>query len=82
MCAHAADGDGGEELLALALAQHPYTELPLGTAVHVSVRLGDGDHYPHDVAGLERLATDLVEAASEVRRMARLLAVVARDGER
>jgi hypothetical protein len=46
--------------------------------VHVAVQLIDGDTYDYDAPGLEALATDLLEAAAKVRRMARRLAVEVR----
>lgn len=66
---------GERELLTLGLAQHPYTELPSGTAVHVAVQLLDGDSYPFTVPDLAKLADDLAAAASRVRLVARRLAV-------
>lgn len=72
---------GPRELLTFALTQYPFSEKPPGTGVFVATHLLDGDHYDFDVAGLERLAADLVEASSKVRRMARRLSVETRGGE-
>lgn len=66
--------DGGPVLLlGLSLESRPFTELPPGTGVFVNVEIG-GQHYPHDVAALDRLAARLVEIASDVRTQARQLA--------
>jgi hypothetical protein len=46
--------------------------------VHVAVQLIDGDTYDYDAPALDALATDLMEAAAKVRRMARRLAVEVR----
>lgn len=72
---------GARELLTLALAQHLESGVDRwpGTALHVTALLADGYH-PYDVAGLDRLADDLVDAAHHVRQMARHLDVVSRAG--
>jgi hypothetical protein len=68
-------------ILAMGLAQNPFPEET--AAVTVAVRLADGDYYRHDVAGLDRLADDLVEAARRVRLMGRRLAAeTSRPGRR
>lgn len=59
----------------------PPPSSPHGTGVYVVARLLDRDHFGYDVAGLERLAADLVEASSSVRRMARGLSIETRGGE-
>lgn len=52
----------------------PVPTNPHGAAVHVVAHLLDGDHFGYDVAGLEGLVTDLLEAAGRVRLVARRLA--------
>lgn len=72
--------DGPRELLTLALAQHRESDRPPGTAVHVTVHLADDQHSPYDEAALDQLADDMVDAAREVRHMARHLGAVSRAG--
>lgn len=66
---------GAVPLLSMNLAQNPFTDLADTTDVTVAVRLAEGSSHPHDVDGLDRLASDLVEAARRVRLMRRRLAV-------
>lgn len=73
---------GPRGLLDLGLTQYAFSERGPGTDVFVSAHLLDGDHYPYDVEGLDRLAADLVRAAGRVRSMARLLAVETQGGDR
>lgn len=49
---------------------------------YILARLLDGDHFPYDAAGLEGLATDLLEAACRVQYAARRLAAENRGGDR
>lgn len=72
---------GPRELLTLILAQHleSGSDRWPGTALHVAVHLADGLHHAYDIAGLDRLADDIVEAAQQVRAAARRLAAV-QDG--
>lgn len=71
------DSDHGpRELLTLVVGQHPYTDLPPGTGVHMAVRLADGYDWPYDAAGLLRLADDLTAAAQRVREEARRFAAL------
>lgn len=67
---------GPARLVELMLWQDPYPT-PACTHsddVHVAVHLLDGDHFGYDVHQLEALATDLMEAAAKIRRVARRLA--------
>jgi len=77
-------GRGPRRLLELLLWRdaHPAPNWPHGDAVYVVAQLLDGDHFGFDVAGLEGLAADLLEAAGRVRYMARRLAVETRGGDR
>lgn len=67
---------GPRRLLALALWQDAFPEptWPHGAAVYVVAHLLDGEDLGYDVAGLERLATDVLEAARRVRLVAARLA--------
>lgn len=66
---------GPRSLLELMFWQEPFPPLtsPHGSTVHVVARLLDGDHFAYDADGLERLVTDLLEAAASVRLLARRL---------
>jgi hypothetical protein len=67
---------GAIEILSLRLAQYPFTRQPIGTAVHMAVDLAEGAAgWPVDVAAVDRIADDLVEAARKARFAARRLAV-------
>lgn len=66
---------GDIEILSLRLTQYPFTRQPIGTAVHIAVDLAEGaDGWPVDVAAVDRLADQLVEAARRARYAARRLA--------
>ncbi|TKA13172.1 DUF6907 domain-containing protein [Actinacidiphila oryziradicis] len=68
-------------LLGLSLESRPFTERPPGTGVFVNVEIG-GDNYPHDVAGLERLADQIAALPDRIREQARQLAALqAEEGE-
>lgn len=74
---------GPARLLELLMWRDPF---PTPTCTHsddvyVAVHLLDGDHFGYDVTALENLATDLIEAAAKVRRVARRLACEHRGGE-
>lgn len=75
---------GPRRLVELMLWQDPFPtpRNPHRTAVHVVVRLLDGDHFGYDVAGLEGLVTDLLEAAGRVRLVARRLSAETPRGDR
>jgi hypothetical protein len=79
-----ATGRGPRRLLELLLwcDAYPAPDWPHGDAVYVVAQLLDGDHFGYDVAGLEGLAADLLEAAGRVRSMARRLAAENRGGDR
>jgi hypothetical protein len=66
---------GPASLLVVALEQRPFTDRPPGTGVFMNVTI-DGDNFPYDVAGLERLAEQLVGIAADVRVKARELAAL------
>ena len=73
---------GPRRLLELLLWQDPFPT-PLnanGTDVYVAVHLLDGDTFDYDPVSLDVLATELMEAAAKVRRVARRLAVEHRTG--
>lgn len=73
--------DGPRRLFELLLWQDPFPT-PACTHsddVYVVAELLDG-HPGYDVPGLEALATDLLEAAAKVRRLARRLSVEIRGG--
>jgi hypothetical protein len=67
---------GPARLIELLLWQDPFPT-PACTHsddVHMAVQLLDGHHFGYDADGLNALATDLMEAAATVRRVARDLA--------
>jgi len=68
---------GPERLLELLYWQDPFPPVtsPHGSNVYVVAHLLDGDHYGYDVAGLDGLVTDLLEAAASVRLVARRLRI-------
>jgi hypothetical protein len=66
---------GTASVMSLCLAQYPYTQLPVGTGLHMSVCLADGDCWPVDVPAIETLATQLAHGVNKVRYAARRLAV-------
>jgi hypothetical protein len=66
---------GPAEALTLRLTRYPYTELPVGTAVHMSVCLADGEGWDADVAAVNALADQLAQGVRKVRYAARRLAV-------
>jgi hypothetical protein len=66
---------GPAALLVVALEQRPFTDRPPGTGVFMNVTI-DGDNFGYDVAGLERLAEQLVGIAAQVRVKARELAAL------
>jgi hypothetical protein len=68
---------GPRELFSMFLSQWPFGLNQPGSGVHVAVHLAAGDP-EYDVAGLEGLTADLLEAAGRVRYMARLLAAESR----
>ncbi|MEE4546757.1 hypothetical protein V2S66_32935 [Streptomyces sp. V4-01] len=70
---------GPAEVLSLRLTQYPFTELPVGTAVHMSACLADGEGWDLDVAGLESLADQLAQGVHKVRYAARRLAAELSD---
>jgi hypothetical protein len=73
------DTDRGPALLfSVSLESRPFVDpdVPPGRGVFASV-YADGDHFPHDPAGLVRLAARLVEIAEDVRAQARTLAELA-----
>lgn len=72
----AATERGPRPMVFLSLWQDPFPTPACRHSddVYVAVHLIDGDTYDYDVPGLEGLATDLMEAAGKVRRMARRLA--------
>lgn len=63
---------GPRVLVELLLWQDPFpTPACLHSdTVHVVARLLEGDHFGYDPAALDALATDLLEAADKVRRLA------------
>lgn len=76
--------DGPSRLTELLLWQDafPTPACTHSDDVYVVAYLLDGEHAGYDVAGLEALATDLMEAAAKVRRVARRLAVETPRGQR
>jgi hypothetical protein len=70
---------GPAEALSLRLTRYPYTELPVGTAVHMSVCLADGEGWDADVAAVNALADQLAQGVHKVRYAARRLAVEVTD---
>ncbi len=75
---------GPRLLLELLLWQDPFPKPTYrkGAEVYVVAHLLDGDHYDYDVTDLENLATDLMEAAAKVRRVAHRLAAEQSGGGR
>jgi hypothetical protein len=73
---------GPRRLLELLLWQDafPKPTYAHGAEVYVVAHLLDGDHFDFDVAGLEGLVADLLEAAGRVRLVARRLASETRGG--
>lgn len=73
---------GPRRLLELLLWQDafPKPTYPQGAEVYVVAHLLDGDHFGYDVAALEGLVTDLLEAAGRVRLVARRLSAETRGG--
>lgn len=75
---------GPRRLVELMLWQDPFPTPTNrhGTDVYVVAHLLDGDHFGYDVAGLEALTTDLLEAAGRMRLVTRRLASEYRRGGR
>lgn len=75
---------GPRRLVEAMLWQDPFPtpRNPHRTAVYVVVHLLDGDHFGYDVAGLEGLATDLIDAARRVRLVAKRLSAETPRGDR
>jgi hypothetical protein len=73
---------GPRELLTMFLSQWPYGLSAPGSDVYVAVHLADGDHPEFDVAGLEGLTADLLEAAGKVRYFSRRLQAEIQGGGR
>lgn len=74
--------NGPRRLIELLLWRDPFPT-PACTHsddVYVVAHLLDGDHSGYDAAALGALATDLLEAANRVRRLARRLAIETRGG--
>jgi len=75
-------GRGPRRLVELIMWQDPFppASSPHGTGVYVVAHLLDGDHFGFDVAALEGLVTNLLEAAGRVSLVARRLASETRGG--
>lgn len=65
---------GPSEVLTICLAQHPFTELPVGTGVHMSFCLASGDCWPVDLPAIEALADQLAQGVAKVRYAGQVLA--------
>lgn len=77
-------GDGPQRLMELTLWQDVFPEptWEQGTAVYINAYLLDDGGAEYDVDGLQRLVTGLLEAAGQVRLVARQLANERRGGSR
>ncbi|MFC4034563.1 DUF6907 domain-containing protein [Streptomyces polygonati] len=77
-------GDGPQRLMELTLWQDPFPEptWEQGTDVYINAYMLDDGSADYDVDGLQRLVTGLLEAAGQVRLVARQLADERRRGGR
>lgn len=70
--------DGLLDLLTIGLAEVPFSTNGAERVTHATVELGSADTWTADAAGLDDLATRLIEAAGKARYMARRLAAETR----